>query len=141
MMKVTMTPIDEGAVQVLLERDGRVYSFEGRITSSDLAQDYNFEMDYEPFSTLGQRISSRPSFHYTLELDVRAVQMVDLPRLDARVKELAAEDLSAKLASYPQRHVLGMDAPEPGETEVVFDHPEPNEPIDIPKGWIDLDGA
>jgi len=140
-MKVTMTPVDEGTVQVLLEENGRMYSFEGRIVVSDLATDYNFAMDYEPFTTLGQRITSKPSYRYTLELNVRSLQMVDLPRLDAKVKELAAEDLSSKLASYPQRHVLGMDAPEPGETEVVFDQPEPDESTDIPEGWIDLNGA
>lgn len=125
-MKISMTPAGDGVAKVQLEKDGRVYSFDGYITDFEM----NYDRDYDDYDF--GRILKRQGYTVTVTLSAGAIQMLD-PTAYLQAK-------AAELAAYPQRYVLGMDQP---EEEVLVEVPPVVEvtPADIPSDWIDLDGA
>lgn len=131
-MKLSMTSAGDGEVQVRAEDNGRVYTFKGRITRSELNADH----DSIAIDSFGPSVlRSGPRYRYILELDVDDICMGE-PVKDVGIwaYQLAA-DMERQLYSVPQRYVVGMPATVEEVSEVV------EEVEDIPSDWIDLDGA
>lgn len=125
-MKVYMVPAGDDGVNVRIEDGGRAYSFLGYITSSELDVSYD---DYGDFREPMLRVPRRT---YKLELDLKELQMTDMP---------AAQAFAQLFASFPQRYVMAMDD-SVGETGPFIEEApaEVEDTPDIPTTWIDFSG-
>lgn len=125
-MKISMTPKGDGVSKVMVERDGRVYSFDGHITDFEL----NYERDDYGYDFAARHLKTQ-SYTVNVTLSAGAIQVLDKAAMDA--------EIAKKYGSFPQRYVLGVDQ----QVEPVAVIPEEPvgvdlQPSDIPADWIEL---
>jgi hypothetical protein len=122
-MKLTMETLDDGSVKVRLEKDGRVFNFQGYVTDSDLSA------SYEDVDILGHGVhdtltmAGGPNYRFEVGMDVRNVHMTHMTPYREQMLAQLTEHLANRFQSVPQRYVMSEGEPNTHIAPPVSDIP------------------